>query len=90
MHDKVDVCKCHHRLVRVRRLIVIVTMFEQIKEDLPNFPDEVIVDWLLPFAMTDGWPPRRMSRWENLLPHDLVDLSVLQKSFFRTMVQNGS
>ncbi len=30
---------------------------QDIKKDLPNFPDEVIIDWLLPFANKLGWPP---------------------------------
>lgn len=41
-------------------------MFEKIKKDLPNFPDEVIKDWLEPFAISDGWPPTE-PRWKNLL-----------------------
>ena len=33
-------------------------MFDQIKSDLPNFPDQVVETWLLPLADTGyGWPP---------------------------------
>jgi hypothetical protein len=28
-----------------------------LKATLPNFPDEVLEDWLLPYAKTEGWPP---------------------------------
>lgn len=41
-------------------------MFDAIKEDLPNFPDQVIKDWLEPFAQDEGWPPTA-ERWINLL-----------------------
>lgn len=41
-------------------------MLIQIKKDLPNFPDNVIEQWLAPFAETDGWPPVK-ERWRNLL-----------------------
>ncbi len=39
---------------------------EGIQEDLPNFPADVIDQWLLPFAETDGWPPDA-PRWKHLL-----------------------
>jgi hypothetical protein len=32
-------------------------MLEALKTDLPNFPDEVLIDWLLPYACSEGWPP---------------------------------
>lgn len=45
----------------------------KLKADLPNFPDEVLSDWLLPYARTEGWPPVRSAeaipegRWRFLL-----------------------
>ncbi len=41
--------------------------------DLPNFPTEVLSDWLLPYAKTEGWPPSHgyneppQKRWRYLL-----------------------
>ncbi|MBU1181670.1 MAG: ParB N-terminal domain-containing protein [Proteobacteria bacterium] len=32
-------------------------MISLIKDTLPNFPDEVIRDWLLQYAKAYGWPP---------------------------------
>ena len=49
-------------------------MIQQIKNTLPNFPDEVIETWLLPFAVSEGWPPVigsddiPLERWGYLLP----------------------
>jgi hypothetical protein len=46
---------------------------EALKKSLPNFPDEVLRDWLLPYAMTEGWPPSDTlealpeRRWRYLL-----------------------
>lgn len=41
-------------------------MLEQIKKDLPNFPDEVIKDWLEPYGRDIGWPPTH-DRWLGIL-----------------------
>jgi hypothetical protein len=41
-------------------------MFEAIKHDLPNFPDEVIHDWLEYYANTLGWPTSH-PRWLGIL-----------------------
>ncbi|VXB07034.1 conserved hypothetical protein [Luteimonas sp. 9C] len=44
-----------------------------LKATLPNFPDEILEDWLLPYAISEGWPPfgedgaPRGSRWPYLL-----------------------
>ncbi|WP_267086007.1 hypothetical protein [Xanthomonas sacchari] len=44
-----------------------------LKATLPNFPEEVLRDWLLPYAISEGWPPfaesglPRGSRWPYLL-----------------------
>ncbi len=44
-----------------------------LKETLPNFPDEVLEDWLLPYANQEGWPPAKdqvstpEGRWRYLL-----------------------
>ncbi|SCB24421.1 hypothetical protein [Cupriavidus alkaliphilus] len=46
---------------------------DALKRDLPNFPDEVSTDWLLPYAKSEGWPPLKdedgmpMKRWRYLL-----------------------
>jgi len=48
-------------------------MIRLIKDTLPNFPDEVIKEWLLPFAESEGWPPQLgsdgipLKRWRYLL-----------------------
>jgi len=47
-------------------------MFDAIKEDLPNFPDEVIKDWIEPFALDEGWPPNA-ERWRYLLKETDLD-----------------
>ncbi|MEK9157612.1 MAG: hypothetical protein AAB638_00290 [Patescibacteria group bacterium] len=60
-------------------------LFDQIAKDLPNFPHEVIRDWLLPYAKTDGWPPTS-ERWAYLLPmaiNDLDDLKLLKWSLVK-------
>src|SRR5690242_14700650 len=44
-----------------------------LKETLPNFPDEVLEGWLLPYANSEGWPPAQDTnatpegRWKYLL-----------------------
>lgn len=46
---------------------------EAIKASFPNFPDQVIESWLLPFAIERGWPPyladghTASKGWEYLL-----------------------
>lgn len=45
-------------------------MFDAIKADLPNLPDEVISMWLLPMAMAGkGWPPdpHGLGSWRYIL-----------------------
>jgi len=48
-------------------------MIKLIKDSLPNFPDEVIKEWLLPFAESEGWPPQLgydgvpLNQWRYLL-----------------------
>lgn len=39
--------------------------FEIIKKDLPNFPDEVIKDWIEPYYEKHGWPP--VDTWNGVL-----------------------
>ena len=41
-------------------------MLHIIKKDLPNFPNEVIEEWLMPYAKTIGWPPTN-DRWVGIL-----------------------
>jgi hypothetical protein len=45
-----------------------------LKATLPNFPDEILSDWLLPYARSEGWPPfggrdnmPQGARWPYLL-----------------------
>jgi hypothetical protein len=47
-------------------------MFNAIKKDLPNFPDQIIKDWLEPFAEDEGWPPAA-ERWRYLLKETDLD-----------------
>ena len=42
------------------------TVFQKIKTDLPNFPEEVIKDWIEPFAKKYGWPPSGAD-WQGVL-----------------------
>lgn len=44
-----------------------------IKQDLPNFPDEVIEDFLLEYAITDSWPPVGSSWWGRMRYKTLSD-----------------
>lgn len=39
---------------------------DQVKADLPNFPSDIIVQWMGYYAESDGWPPTGR-RWETLL-----------------------
>jgi hypothetical protein len=51
---------------------------QNIKRDLPNFPVEVIEEWLLHYAQSRGWPPETDStgtvvgRWQGLLPNGVT------------------
>lgn len=49
--------------------IIKIKMFDIIKGDLKNFPDEIVRDWLEPFAKNIGWPPVMAfrSRWKGIL-----------------------
>lgn len=46
---------------------------EDLKAWLPNFPDEILGDWLMPYAKSEGWPPADhvdsapAGRWRYLL-----------------------
>lgn len=42
-----------------------MSLFEKIKQDLVNFPDEVIKEWILPYANMVGWPPIN-ERWKGI------------------------
>ena len=48
-------------------------LFEKIKMDLPNFPEEVVRLWLLPFAEDIGWPPTPLSEWNGKLENKNLD-----------------
>lgn len=37
-----------------------------IKNDLPNFSNEIIEEWILPYATKIGWPPKH-PRWDDIL-----------------------
>ena len=34
-----------------------MTLLQMLQADLPNFPTELLSEWLLPYANTEGWPP---------------------------------
>jgi hypothetical protein len=48
-------------------------VFDRIKRDLVNFPNQIIETWLVPFACEIGWPPPSessefsFSRWNSIL-----------------------
>ena len=44
-------------------------IIEQVSEDLPNFPDDVIDQWIGYYAESEGWPPPSPleGRWKGLL-----------------------
>ena len=50
-----------------------------LKATLPNFPNEVLEEWLLPYAMSEGWPPAHSAhaspfgRWRYLLSNRPLD-----------------
>lgn len=51
-------------------------MFEEIKESLPNFPEEIISAWLLPIAESGyGWPPvgGMSCKWRYALARQSLD-----------------
>ncbi len=60
-----------------------------LEKDLPNFPLEVLEDWLLPYAKSDGWPPKLSAnpfeqgkitdRWRYLLSEKSL-------SFWRSVI----
>ena len=58
--------------------------FEKIKKDLPNFPDDIVEQFLLPFANKLGWPPENCkndanNRWKDILrSNDLAYLRQLE------------
>ena len=47
-------------------------MFYKIKKDLPNFPDEVIKEWLEPLAVGRGWSPEE-SNWYAIMNYKSLD-----------------
>ena len=57
-------------------------MFEEIKSTLPNFPDEVITDWLLPFANELGWPPTH-ERWPYIFAQPIGSWYATPTDFWR-------
>jgi hypothetical protein len=55
-------------------------MKASIQELFPNFPDDIIAQWLLPLAEKDGWPPLEIDgvicdeKWKAYLgPHPSID-----------------
>lgn len=46
---------------------------DKCKKDLPNFPEEIITDWLATYVQSEGWPPCESNnivpnnRWKYLL-----------------------
>ncbi|MBR0931595.1 hypothetical protein JQ561_33720 [Bradyrhizobium diazoefficiens] len=52
-----------------------MTTLQDIKKDLPDWPDDVIDQWLLKFANQEGmgWPPPDplAGRWKLLITHPL-------------------
>jgi hypothetical protein len=53
-------------------------MFNDIRRELPNFPESLIYHWLLPFAEDIGWPPvfnadptMKIARWQSILKKPL-------------------
>ena len=55
-------------------LISLRSMLEKIKVDLPHYPDQVIQDWLVPFAKSAQWPPQKGTRWVNIFPNKNISL----------------
>src|SRR5450830_780218 len=53
-------------------------IFNDIRFVLPNFPEQLIYHWLLPFAEDIGWPPdldaspmAKIARWRGILQRPL-------------------
>lgn len=53
-------------------------MFNDIRKELPNFPESLIYHWLLPLAEDIGWPPvfnadptMKIARWQSILKKPL-------------------
>lgn len=55
-----------------------MALFENIKKDLPNFPDKIIQNWLLPIANDYGWPPENQ-KWEGILLFKTVEFWQIKK-----------
>lgn len=46
-----------------------MSIIEQVEEALPNFPQDIIEQWIGYYAQSEGWPPGDPpeGRWSNLL-----------------------
>lgn len=46
-----------------------LTPFEKVSADLPNFPEDIVEQWMGFYANSDGWPPPDplQGRWKTLL-----------------------
>jgi hypothetical protein len=46
-----------------------MSIIEQVEEDLPNFPQDIIEQWMGYYAQSEGWPPADPpeGRWGDLL-----------------------
>jgi len=72
---------------------------EQVAADLPNFPEDVISQWIGYYAETEGWPPPEPldGRWKDLLANRNLDywrsLSWKLESFYPPsleLIENSS
>tara|TARA_R110001583_G_scaffold195165_1_gene369765 strand:+ start:2638 stop:3165 length:528 start_codon:yes stop_codon:yes gene_type:complete len=52
-------------------------MINSLRRDLPNIPEDVLRQWLLPFAVDIGWPPNA-PRWKGILRE--TDISYWEKT----------
>jgi hypothetical protein len=46
-----------------------MSIIEQVSADLPNFPDDIVKQWIGYYAESEGWPPPEPleGRWKSLL-----------------------
>lgn len=55
------------------RLLEPMVAISELQDSLPNFPTEILEEWLFPYAESEGWPPAESDdgqlcgRWRYLL-----------------------
>jgi hypothetical protein len=56
-----------------------INILQAITNDLPNFPEQIIQNWLLPITKEIGWSPKHNENWYNIPMNGSID-------YWRSMV----